>query len=325
MIWKRSFLGSDFLEKINVLVIVGPTASGKTKLAIELAKIFKGEIISADSMQIYKEMDIGTAKPTLSEMENIPHHLIDFLDVKETFSVADYVKLAKEKIIEINQRNNLPIICGGTGLYIDSLINNINFKEEKNNFLIREKLNKIYQENGIEPLLDRLYKIDKKSFEKIHKNNVKRIIRAIEFYEATGMTLSEQIENSKSKDSLYNPIFIGLDFKYRFVLYERINNRVDKMIDMGLVNEAKKILSKDCSKTAKSAICYKELEPYLNGDCTFNVALENLKRATRRYAKRQLTWFRRNDRINWVFVDEYESFEKFIKKCTKHIDFQKNI
>ena len=309
------------MNKINVLVIVGPTASGKTKLSIELAKVFDGEIISADSMQIYKQMNIGTAKPTPSELKEVPHHLVDFLNVNETFSVADYVYLAKNKIIDINLRNKLPIICGGTGLYVDSLINNVNFQKENSNLLIREKLNEIYQNHGIEPLLKRLSSIDKESFFRIHPSNVKRIIRAIEIYETTGITMTEQIKNSKAIESPYNPIFIGLDFKNRDILYSRINKRVDLMIENGLLDEAQKILNGNCSATAKEAICYKEFIPFFNGECTLDCAIENLKRATRRYAKRQRTWFKKNTRINWVFVDEYDDFEDFLKNCTKHIDF----
>lgn len=309
------------MEKVKILVIVGPTASGKTKLSIELAKIFNGEIISADSMQIYKDMNIGTAKPTYEEMEGIPHHLIDFLPAKDTFSVADYVSLAKEKIFDINLRKKLPIVCGGTGLYIDSLINDINFKEQNSNFNIRKALTEIYEKKGIEPLLNRLFQIDKESFEKIHPNNVKRIIRAIEIYESTGITMSEQIKRSKLVDSPFDPVFIGLDFKNRDVLYSRINKRVDEMMKNGLLDETKKILNQNCSLTAKSAICYKELEPYLNGLCTLEEAVENLKRATRKYAKRQLTWFRKNHRITWFFADECDFFEDLLKKCVNHIDF----
>lgn len=311
------------MEKINVLVIVGPTASGKTRLAIELAKIFNGEIISADSMQIYKDMDIGTAKPTPQEMAEIPHHLIDFLPLEKTFSVADYVNLAKEKIAEIKKRDKLPIICGGTGLYVDSLINNINFEEQNSNTEVRNALTQIYEKEGIEPLLKKLSQIDEKAFLSIHPNNVKRIIRAIEIYETTGITMSEQIENSRLIDSPYNPLFIGLDFKNRDILYSRINKRVDVMMENGLLEEAKDILSRDCSLTAKSAICYKELEAYFKGQCSLEEAVEKLKRASRRYAKRQLTWFRKNSRINWFFVDEYDSFEHFLKMCAKCVDFSK--
>lgn len=309
------------MKRINVLVIVGPTASGKTKLSIELAKIFDGEIISADSMQIYKEMNIGTAKPTEKERALITHHLVDFLDISKNFSVADYVRLAKESVQKVYDKGKLPIICGGTGLYIDSLINNIDFQKEKSDLSLRENLNKIYKKDGIEPLLEMLLKIDKESYEKIHPNNVKRIIRAIEIYKTTGITMSDQIKKSKLKASPYNPIFIGLDFKNRDILYDRINQRVNKMIYEGLLDEAKYILNKNCSITAKSAICYKEFIPYFNGTCSFSDSVENLKKSTRKYAKRQLTWFRRNNRINWVFVDEYDSFEYLFKKCIKYVDF----
>lgn len=312
-------------EKINILSIVGPTASGKTKISIELAKILDGEIISADSMQIYKDMNIGTAKPTKEEMQGIPHYLLDFLEVDKDFSVAEFVNLAKDKIIDINNKKKLPIICGGTGLYINSLIDNISFTDQKTDPIIREKLICQFKKEGITPLIKELSTFDIESVQKIHPNDTFRIVRAIEFYKVTGKTMSQQIRDSKLKESLYNPIIIGLNYKNRDILYDKINKRVDLMVSEGLIEETKQILLKNPSKTALNAICYKEIFPYLNNECTKETAIENIKKSTRRYAKRQLTWFRKDERIKWIYVDAYNNFEEILEICTKYVDFQKII
>ncbi len=312
-------------NKIDIVVIVGPTASGKTNLSVQLAKIFNSEIISADSMQIYKKMSIGTAKPTIDEMQGIPHHLIDFVDINKNFSVADYVKLAKEKIFEINEKGKLPIIVGGTGLYVNSLIDNINFTEQNSDPVLRDKLKKRVETQGIQSLIEELKTFDIESAQKLHPNNVSRIIRAIEIYKTTGITMTEQIKNSKKFDSPFNPIMIGLNYKDRNVLYDRINKRVDSMIKNGLVNETQEILSDNCSKTAMNAICYKELIPYINGECSLEQAVEVLKRQTRRYAKRQLTWFKKDNRINWIYIDDYVDFKEILDFCTKTIENFKNM
>lgn len=312
-------------NKIDIVVIVGPTASGKTNLSVQLAKIFNSEIISADSMQIYKKMNIGTAKPTIDEMQGIPHHLIDFVDINKNFSVADYVKLAKEKIFEINEKEKLPIIVGGTGLYVNSLIDNINFTEQNSDPVLRDKLKKRVETQGIHSLIEELKTFDIESAQKLHPNNVSRIIRAIEIYKTTGITMTEQIKNSKKFDSPFNPIMIGLNYKDRNVLYDRINKRVDSMIKNGLVNETQEILSDNCSKTAMNAICYKELIPYINGECSLEQAVELLKRQTRRYAKRQLTWFKKDNRINWIYIDDYVDFKEILDFCTKTIENYKNM
>ena len=243
--------------------MVGSTASGKTNFAVDLAKALDGEIISADSMQIYKEMNIGTAKPTADEMQGIKHHLIDFVPLEENFSVADYVKLAKEKIFDINSRSKLPIICGGTGLYVNSLIDNVDFTKQNSDIKVRKELEQRLKDKGIEPLLEELKTFDPESAERIHPNNVLRIIRAIEIYKVTGITMTQQIENSKKIDSPFSPLILGLDYRNRDVLYEKINRRVDLMIENGLLEETRKILSKKCSKTAMNAICYKELLHYI--------------------------------------------------------------
>lgn len=318
-------LDKSVMEKIDVVAVVGPTACGKTKLSIKLAKQLNGEIISADSIQTYKEMNIGTAKPTKAEMSGVPHYLIDFLDINDEFSVAEYVKLAKKCIFEVNARGKLPFIVGGTGLYVNSLLSNISFTEQKFDPTLREDLFLRLKNEGVESLIDELSEFDKESAQKIHPHNVIRIIRAIEFYRMTGTTITQHIKDSKKIISPYNPIMFGLTYRNREILYDKINKRVDKMMDLGLADEAKKILSSKCSKTAMNAICYKEFIPYFRNQCSLNEVVENLKRQTRRYAKRQLTWFKKDARINWIFVDDYINFKEILNFCTKTIEKQKNM
>ena len=292
-------------NSINLISVIGPTASGKTGLAVELAKHFNGEVVSADSMQIYKGMQIATAKPTIQEMQGIKHHLIDFLQPDQTYSVAMYINDAKKCINDIYSRGKLPFVVGGTGLYVDSLLNNVKFSEEERDRKICDELNEIYKTQGVDALLDILSEFDDKSAQRLKaEKNPKRIIRAIEFYKTTGKTITEQIENSKLEPSHYNTIKLGLNFKDRQVLYDRINKRVDLMLDNGLLDEAKKVLSNNLSQTSVKAIGYKELIPYFNCEKTLEDCVENLKRETRRYAKRQITWFKRDKGINWLYVDE---------------------
>lgn len=291
------------MKKPLIPVIVGPTASGKTSLSIELAKKLNGEIVSADSMQIYKKMDIATAKPTAEEMQNIPHHLIDFLEPGEEFSVALYKKRAIDAIEDILNRGKLPIVVGGTGLYVDTLINNTEFLEyEKSD--IRSKLEKRNEAEGTKKLLDELAEIDPESANKLHINDSKRIIRALEVYYSTGKTISEQCELSHRNDSPYGWCVICLDATDRQFIYDRINLRVDLMIDAGLIEEAEQFYNSDISSTAKQAIGYKELKPYLDGLISLEQAAEKLKMETRRYAKRQLTWFRRYNNLHWLYIDK---------------------
>lgn len=292
-------------NSINLISVIGPTASGKTGLAVELAKHFNGEVVSADSMQIYKGMQIATAKPTIQEMQGIKHHLIDFLQPDQTYSVAMYVNDAKKCINDIHSRGKLPFVVGGTGLYVDSLLNNVKFSEEERDRKICDELNEIYKTQGVDALLDILSEFDDKSAHRLKaEKNPKRIIRAIEFYKTTGKTITEQIEKSKLEPSPYNTIKLGLNFKDRQVLYDRINKRVDLMLDNGLLDEAKKVLSNNLSQTSVKAIGYKELIPYFNCEKALEDCVENLKRETRRYAKRQITWFKRDKEINWLYVDE---------------------
>lgn len=307
-------------NKIDVLAVVGPTASGKTKLSVELAKALNGEIVSADSMQIYKGMDIGTAKPTFEEMQGIPHHLMGFLDSKENFSVAIYVEMAHKIIADIHSKGKLPIVTGGTGLYVDSLLNSIKFFDNTSDDIIRDKYSELLEEKGLDYLLEKLKKIDYETYEKLlEQRNTKRIIRALEFFEVTGKTISEQNRLSK-QDSPYNPIKIGLTCRDRQVLYDRINLRVDLMLKDGLLEEAEKVLNSDLSNTAEKAIGYKELIPYFKGESTLDECVEVLKMNTRRYAKRQLTWFRRDQEINWIYIDEHNSFKDILNKALSFIN-----
>lgn len=308
------------MDKIPVIVVLGPTASGKTALAIELAKVYDGEIVSADSMQIYKGMDIATAKPSKKELSTVPHHMIGFVPPNKRFSVAEYVEAAGKVIFDIHNRDKLPILCGGTGLYINSLIDNIKFDDTAENFELRAKLFKVAQEKGNHYLWEMLKNVDEKAADKIHENNLTRVIRALEVYEISGKTISEAKEMSRSEPSPFKPYFIGLNFSNRQILYNRINERVDKMVESGLINEARDAYSEDClMKTAHQAIGYKELVPYFEGMADLESCIDKIKQETRRYAKRQLTWFRRDTRINWINCDEFGDIKKISEKIQKDI------
>lgn len=303
-------------DKIKVLTVVGPTASGKTALAVALAKYFDGEVVSADSMQIYKEMSIATAKPDEEEKQGIVHHLMDFLPPSEIFSVADYVGKAGKAIEDIHNRNKLPIICGGTGLYVDSLLKGVRFAEEKFDPTLREELNEEYKKSGIDPLLEKLKEIDFESYEKLKsERNPKRVIRALEIYFTSGVKMSEQIKNSIPDEPPYDTVKIGLKCEDRQKLYDRINLRVDLMIKQGLLEEAKEVLCKPLGATAVMAIGYKELAPYFKGEKSLDECIEHLKQETRRYAKRQLTWFGRDKDINWIFTDKYTGFDEVFQRA----------
>lgn len=303
------------MEKVKVIAVVGPTASGKTGLAVELAKKLDGEIISFDSMQIYKGMHIASAAPDKEEMQGVPHHLLEFLENDTNFSVADFIKLAKEKAFDIAKRGKTVIIAGGTGLYINSFLDNISFSEEEIDLSLREKLNNEYDTVGGEKMLEKLREFDPESADRLHVNNKKRIVRALEIYISTGKTMTYQLEHSKENESPFVPYMIGLTFKDREKLYDRIGKRVDTMLDTGLLDEAKRMFDSKINSTAAAAIGHKELFPYFKGEISFKEAVENLKRETRRYAKRQLTWFRRDERINWIYRDE----ESDILGCAKQI------
>ena len=293
-------------NSIPIVAVVGPTASGKTALAIEIAKHFGGEVVGADSMQIYKNMSIASAAPTNQEKGDIPHHLFEFLDPEEKFSVAEYVTLATEKVNEITSKGKLPILVGGTGLYVDSFLGNLQFSAEENTDEVREKLEKEAEKLGTAALLERLRGIDSEAALKLHENDKKRIIRALEIYDIHGITPTEMNLRSKAKPSPYKSIYIGTNYKDREILYGRIEKRVYMMIDQGLLEEAKNSY-KSLGSTAVQAIGHKEFYPYFDGKISKDEAIESLIRSTRRYAKRQLTWFRRNQNINWIYMDECEN------------------
>lgn len=309
-------------NKPKVLAVCGPTASGKTWLGVELALKYGGEIVSADSMQIYKGMDIASAKPSEEEKKGIPHHLMDFLDRDVAFSAADYVRLAREKIDDILSRGKLPIIVGGTGLYIDSLLNNINFSEMKSDEEYRKSLYDYAAENGNEALYERLVKADPEAAELIHMNNLVRVIRALEVIHITGRKFSDLKTESRLVESPYDSVIIGLNAADRSVLYDRINQRVDIMVEMGLIEEARQLWQSAPMKTAANAIGYKELIPYFENEMSLPECIDKIKQETRRYAKRQLTWFRRNDSIEWVVIGDFskkcEIFEKSQKAIAKY-------
>ncbi len=287
-------------EKQKVIVICGPTASGKTALSIELAKKINGEIVSADSMQIYKDMDIGTAKPTKEEMGEIQHYLLDFVSPEERYSVAQYKQDAKKAIKEIISKGKTPIIVGGTGLYVDSLIYEIEYNDIKLDEEYRKYLEKIAEEQGLEELYKKAVEIDPEAMKKISLNDKKRIMRVLEIYHSTGKTKTEQEKESRKNPVEYDYRVFAINWD-REILYERINKRVDIMVDQGLIEEVKEILNKyDTFPTAMQGLGYKEVVDYLNGAYTKEEMIEKIKLETRRYAKRQLTWFRKNKQTIWL-------------------------
>ena len=270
-------------------------------------------------MQIYKGLSIATAKPTKEEMQGIPHYLIDFLEPEQSFSVADYVKLAKKKIEEIYSRNKLPIVCGGTGLYISSLVDNIQFDNTGSNIEIRTKLENEAKKFGNEFLWNKLNEIDPKTAAKVHANNLSRVIRGIEVFEMTGVPLSQHKINSRLVESPYKTCIIGLTASDRQYLYDRINKRVDIMVENGLIDECRQVYEKTHLATACQAIGYKELIPYFENKCNLSECLDKIKQETRHYAKRQLTWFRRVDGISWIETDKFDSLKKIIENVQNHI------
>ena len=284
----------------KVIVICGPTASGKTALSIELAKQINGEIVSADSMQIYRDMNIGTAKPTIEEMQGIKHYLIDFVSPDERYSVADYKKDAKKSIKEIISKGKTPIIVGGTGLYVDSLIYEIEYQDIKVDEMYRKQLEEISENEGLEKLYEMAMKIDPQAMEKISRNDKKRIMRVLEIYKATGKNKTQQEAESRKRPIEYDYKIFAINWD-RQKLYDRINKRVDIMIQKGLIQEVKDILQKYHKfPTAMQGLGYKEVVSYLNGEYTKEEMIEKIKMETRRYAKRQLTWFRKNKQTIWL-------------------------
>lgn len=289
----------------DLICIAGPTASGKTGLAVALAKALNGEVVSCDSMQIYRGMDVGTAKPTPAEMQGVPHHLLDVADPGEDFSVGRYVRLATEAITDIHSRGRTAIVAGGTGLYLDSLVKGEEFAPPSREGE-RKFLEDAAEQKGIEYVYDMLMEADPETAERLHLSDRKRIIRAMEVFLITGLPLSWHIAQSRQRPPRYRPAWLGLNFRDRAKLYARIDARVDQMLAQGLEQEVQRLLDAgvDPQTTAMQAIGYKELASALRGECTVEEAASRIKQASRNYAKRQLTWFRRNDKIRWIYPDE---------------------
>lgn len=297
--------------KKPLIILTGPTAVGKTKLSISLAKAVNGEIISADSMQVYRYMDIGTAKITKEEMCGVKHYLIDEYDPKEEFNIVKFKDKTCKYMDEIYAKGKIPIIVGGTGFYIQSVLYSIDFEENGEDTSYREELELLANEKGAEYLHDMLYKVDPVSAENIHRNNIKRVIRALEYYKQTGNLISEHNEVQKQKDSPYNFSYFVLNDD-RQILYDRINLRVDLMVQHGLVEEVKQLLKMGCTKDMVSmqGIGYKEIISYLEGECSLEEAISIIKRDTRHFAKRQLTWFKREKEVTWTNKNEFGNDEE---------------
>ena len=301
------------LEKI--IAVVGPTASGKTALAIEIAKEFNGEVVSCDSMQIYKHMDIGTAKPTIEEQQQVKHHMIDIVEPYENYSVAEFTKRARECIDDVIARGKVPVVAGGTGLYFDSIVENVVFPDIPNDPKFCDEMYEMAELCGNQAVHDLLAQKDPQAAAKIHPNNLRRVIRALEICHVTGRTFTAVNADSKH-EPIYDALIFGLDIEREF-LYDRINRRVEQMIAEGLLEEVQglKDMGIDRNTTAMQAIGYKEFLEFLDGKSTFHEAVDKIKMESRRYAKRQLTWFRRNSGINWVEPKNDEELAKIFQKC----------
>lgn len=294
-------------EHKPMIVLTGPTAVGKTELSIRLAKAVGGEILSADSMQVYKHMDIGSAKITTDEMQGVPHHLIDVLEPWEDFNVVVFKKKCEECLPGIYERGHIPILTGGTGFYIQALLRDVDFEEEGEDVPYRIELEKLAQEKGAAFLHEMLRQVDAASAEAIHENNIKRIIRALEYYQTTGQRISDHNERERQKKSAYNSCYFVLnDIRER--LYERIERRVDEMINLGLVGEVQRLKDMGVKQGMSSmqGLGYKEILNYLDGVTTLEEAVYLIKRDTRHFAKRQLTWFRREKEVIWIDKDQFD-------------------
>ena len=295
---------ADF-SKPRVVAVGGPTASGKTALSVALAKAFDGEIINADSMQIYKNLDVGTAKPTTQEQQGIPHHLLGFLPPETPFSVADFTAAADPLVREISAHGKLPLVVGGTGLYITSLLNGVAFAPEKLDPTIRARLQAQAEAEGSAALYAQLQAVDPDYAAQVHPNNLPRVIRALELFEATGRKMSEERVNARAAEPPYRALCLCLTCRDRAALYDRIGRRVDLMMENGVLDEARQVYDhRDSYRTAAQAIGYKEFFPYFEGTASLDDCTERLKQATRNYAKRQLTWFRRQNDAVWLYLDE---------------------
>ena len=300
----------DLMPPKKILVIVGPTASGKTRMAVELAQAHNGEVVSADSMQIYRRMDIGTAKPTAEEMGGIPHHMLDVADPEEDFSVARYVEMASACVDDILSRGKLPIVAGGTGLYVDSLLSGRTFAAFSPESPLRRELEEELAQKGGGAMLEALSQVDPEAAGRLHPNDHKRIVRALEVYRSTGKTISEHNRETQSIPPRYEALTIGLNFQDRADLWERIDQRVDQMASAGLEREVRALLSSGLPRTctAMQAIGYKEFVAAVEGEMTWHEAEELVKLRSRQYAKRQITWFRRNPETHWLLWEKNPNF-----------------
>ncbi len=312
--------------KTPLVILTGPTAVGKTEISIKLAKRINGEIISADSMQVYKHMDIGTAKIKKEEMHGVLHYLIDILEPKEEFNVVKFQEYAFHAMNEIYEKGKIPIIVGGTGFYIQSVLYGIHFSENDEDNTYRKELEELAITKGQTYLHEELRKVDESSANNIHPNNVKRVIRALEYYRQTGLKISEHNEEQRQKESPYNFAYFVLT-NHREVLYDRINLRIDRMLEAGLVEEVQSLLLAGCTKEMVSmqGLGYKEIISYLNGECSLEEAVYLLKRDTRHFAKRQLTWFKREKEVTWIEKNRYEDKEDIILDVLTNYLSMKNI
>ena len=300
-------------EKLRVVAVGGPTATGKTALSVALARRFGAEVISADSMQVYRGLDVGTAKVTQEERQGVPHHLLDILPPEQPYSVADFTADASRLIREISARGRLPLVTGGTGLYITSLLNGVRFAPEKTDPAIRARLQRRAGEQGAEALYRQLQEVDAEYAKKVHPNNLPRVIRALELYESTGRRMSEEQAESRPQEKPYDSLCLCLTCRDRAVLYRRIDQRVDEMMKRGLLAEAERVWrQRDRYRTAAQAIGYKEFFPFFEGTADCNDCVNRLKQATRNYAKRQLTWFRHQNNAVWLYTDEPGAREQAI-------------
>lgn len=306
----------------KILVIVGPTASGKTRMAVELSQRHNGEVISADSMQIYRTMDIGTAKPTKEEKGGIPHHMIDVADPEEDFSVARYVEMAARCVDDVLERGKLPIVAGGTGLYIDSLLSGRTFAPFSPDSALRGELERELEEKGGQAMLEALAQVDPEAAQRLHPNDHKRIIRALEVYRSTGKTITQHNRETQAIPPRYNALTIGLAFQDRQAMWRRIDQRVDEMVAAGLEDEVRRLLTSGISPkcTAMQAIGYKEFTQALSGEMTWQEAADVVKLRSRQYAKRQLTWFGRNPNTRWVRWDDPPEFEQGRRASTEYME-----
>ena len=302
------------MNKPHIIIIAGPTAVGKTKTSIELAKALNTEIMSADSIQIYRGCDIGSAKVTTEEMQGIKHHLIDIKEPYENYSVKEYREDAFNIINELHAKNKIPIVCGGTGFYINSLIYDMNLDDNSQDDFVREKIYEMYEEKGIDHIRDALFYIDKKSFDRINVNDTKRNIRAIEYFICTGNKFSDTFNSIREINNNITFSYYALEMQ-RDLLYDRINKRVDIMLEEGLIDEVKNLMSNGITKENQSmqAIGYKEIIKYLEGEWDYDFAIDKLKQFSRNYAKRQLTWFRNDSNVKMIDVNEFNNVSEVVK------------